>query len=347
MRKYVIHSLILSVLAFGSVKAEDWNPISTKCSTDYFGEDRFSIYASLLFWKPYGDEFEYAMQRTTYNFDFEDKAHTITGSFDYGFRVGFDVDMNCPGWLFSAEWTHYNNNTNQRKRLFQPTNADLSLVAIPWMQYSEDFFSADDEKAYFRTQLRYHYDTIDFDVARWLCRKEGLAFKPFLGFRVARFEERFKSSYVMNVSGNNASSEAKNLFKGYGLRAGMDLEWNIPWNLTLFTKAAGSIIWGKAKLKHDSFLNDVENTESWNSDLKETSKEGRYIAEFVLGVRWVNQVCYLPLPVFFELSFDQTYLFDQHRFFKSQIIGSTPTLQTKLNGDVLLQGISLTIGMDF
>jgi hypothetical protein len=345
MRKFVIQSLILSVLTLGRAQADDWKPIDTKCS-DYFGEDRFSIYGSLLYWKPYCDEFEYAVQRSTFDTKYFDKAHTITGSFDCGFRLGFDVDMNCPGWLFSLEWTHYDNTSRHGKTLFQPSDADFSLVAIPWVQYSEDFFSDAEEQSHFKTKHEYHYDTVDFDVARWFCRKEGLSFKPFFGFRAARFEERFQSSYVMSVSGNNAFAEAKNLFKGYGLRAGMDMEWNIPWNFTLFAKAAGSILWGKTKLNHDDTVNDVETTETWNSDLKETSREGRYIAELALGVRWVSQFCYLH-PLFFELSFDQTYLFDQHRFFTSQIIGTTPTQQTKLNGDVLLQGVSLTIGMDF
>jgi hypothetical protein len=310
-------------------------------------EDHFSLHGTLLYWKNYGDELDYAVQRSYYGDDAtEDQIHDLKGSFDFGFRVGAELDLTCPGWGLALEWTHYNNKSSHGKTLDQPDGSTSSLVAIPWVIYSENFFSEVNEQAHFRSKMRYHYDTIDFDVARWFCRKEGFSFRPFFGLRVARFEERFSSEYLMSVSGNFVEAEAKNLYEGYGLRAGLETEWSIPCNFTLFAKAAGSIIWGKTKLKHEDLLLDLNDSTYVTNDLRETSREGRYIAELALGIRWVGEVCCL-YPMFFELSFDQTYLFDQHRFFTVAMDGDTPTLQTKKNGDLLLQGASLTIGVEF
>lgn len=346
MGNYGMRYIILAILSWGSVQASDWQPVDSNCKGSYW-EDRFSLYASLLYWKTYGDELDYSVQRSFYsNSETVDQFHDMKGSFDYGFRVGGELELDCPGWGIDLEWTHYNNNSSHRKTLDQPNNSTSSIVAIPWVIYSENTFEDPEEKALFRSKMRYHYDTIDLDVARWFCRKEGFSFRPFFGFRVARFEERFSSEYVMNVSGNAAKAEAKNLFKGYGLRAGLDTEWNIPCNFTLFAKAAGSIIWGKTKLKHDDVLFSFEDTSYITNDLRETSREGRYIAELALGIRWVGEICSF-YPLFFELSFDQTYLFDQHRFFTVAMDGVTPTLQTKKNGDLLLQGASLTVGLEF
>lgn len=344
MGKFGIRCMFLAILAWGSVQAKDWQPVDSNCMA-FLGEDNYSAYGSLLYWKPYGDEWDYAVQRSVINSEFEDQYHDLKGSFDYGFRLGADIGFSCPGWTFGVEWTHYNNKSSRGKSLDKPENATSSRVAIPWVLYSEELLD-DFETAHFRSKMRFHYDTLDFDVSRWFCRKEGFAFKPHFGIRVARFEERFESGYFTDVRLDTASAQAKNLFKGVGLRAGLDTEWNIPCNFTLFAKAAGSIIWGKTKLKHDDTLFTFSNLSTVTNDLRETSKEGRYMAELSLGIRWVGEICSWH-PLVFELSFDQTYLFDQHRFFTVAMDGVTPTLQTKKNGDMLLQGVSFTVGIDF
>ncbi len=354
MKKYLYFLSLCALLLKMQAHGSDWQPVSGSCGAA-LGEDRYYVYGSLLYWKPYGDEWDYGIVRSAFTESdgddlFEDHIHDMKGSWDYGFRIGAEVDLLCSGWDFRTEWTHYNNKSSHGST-FEYSDSSLStIVAIPFIVNSEDSFVSTSEKAHFRAKSRLSYDVLDFGMARWFCTSSPLSFCPSIGLRTLRVEERFSSNYSMSVSGDAAGGMMKNYFEGFGLKAGLDVSYWLPCNFTLFARSAASAIWGRAKIKHEAYIWEGSNGSIEASDLKETTREGRFIAELHAGISWSSSICeYYPL--YFELCFDQTYLFNQHRFFTT-VMGdifaqSYPSYQWKKNGDLLLQGGSFTVGIEF
>jgi hypothetical protein len=341
-------ALLPSVLFCGN-----WDAVTGDCG-HLFADQRLRLYASVLYWKPFGDELDYLVQRTEYDYGdglkFDDHIYDLKGGWDYGWRVGGEIVDLCAKWDLRAEWTHYNNNSNRSRSLYQNDNANESLVAIPFLANSESFFENTSERAHFRSQLRFHYDVIDLEVAHWYGCGNYFRVAPHFGLRTLRSVDRFRSEYAMNVSGDAAYAQVKNYFVGYGLKAGLDVELEMVCNLTLFGRASGSVAWGRTKLKHEGAVYDGNAGILQTTDLRETTREGRYIAELHAGISWVGQICEF-YPLYFELAFDQTYLFNQHRFY-TQVVGDLfglpyPTYQHKKKGDLLLQGGSFTVGIEF
>lgn len=331
----------------------DWEKVTGDCG-GFFGDQHLRLSATALFWKPFGDEFDDLLQRSEYDFGagvkFDDHMYDLKGGWDWGYRVNMDIVDLGAKWDLRAQYIHYNNKTSRNNTLKPHSSAFESLVAIPFLVNSESFFESLSERAYATSQLRFHFDVIDLEVAHWYGCGEHFRIAPHFGLRTLRTVDRFSSGYSMSESGDSAYAQIKNYFVGYGLKAGLDVEVGLVCNLTLFGRASGSVSWGRAKLKHEGVVYDGNSGNFQTTELKETTREGRYIAELHAGISWVGQICEI-YPLFFELAFDQTYLFNQHRFY-TQVVGdlfefSYPTYQHKKNGDLLLQGGSFTVGVEF
>lgn len=352
MRTIALLSVIASVVSLGNLEGSDWNPIQTGCNALEVGlEDSYSFSAALLYWKPYGDELDYAVERRQNSQgNYEDRIHDLVGRFNYGFKLAAEVDMLCSGWDLRADWVHFGSKSSHGHTVKQHEGDLEAFVAIPFIVNSEDTFTSSSEKAHFRSKMRLHYDVLDLEMAHWFFRGAAFSFCPHIGLRTLRVEESFKASYIMDVSLDSAAGRAKNYFEGYGITAGLDMQYRLPCNFTLFVRSAGSHIWGRTKIKHEDAVSLSSGSFVDASDIKETTREGRFMAELHAGISWATQICEL-YPVFFELAFDQTYLFNQHRFFTcvmGNLFGqSYPTYQHKKNGDLMLQGGSLTMGIEF
>lgn len=310
--------------------------------------------ASLLYLKTGGDELDYGVVRYEYDSgvassSFKQRYHDIKMDWDFGFRLGAGCPLPCLDWGLDLSWTHYENASNSDSHDNADSAAAVTTYAIPYISGSElDIFSSQSGTGYFHGHYKVRYDTVDLECGRWFGRTNcAFGFRPHAGLRFANIHENLKSKVWTSLTTNPYyKSSVKNDFIGCGLRAGFDVSLAVYDGISLIGKAAGAIVWGRTKidLHADQIYTSISSTES-----KEKYLQGRVMTDFVLGVNWSTMVCSWPID--FELDWEMHYLFGQHRFFTNNALAdfgaNYPTLQTKKNGDLTLQGISLKIAMDF
>lgn len=367
-------SSALALSAFAGASAYDnccpppaCNPCGGWC-------DNFSFNAAWLYWKTSGDEFDYAFEKASYLtqdgtiiVDYE-RAHDVKTDWNDGFRIGFGFDVPCSGWGVNVNWTHYDSESSSHTLVDGPdvdvtsNPPEVISVSLPAIDGFTTELGFDDE-AYFRGKVNFQYNVIDLELGKWLCCCDSaLIFRPHIGFRFADIQEKFRSSVelkgaTVTLNGTQgiqtASFSNKNDFKGWGVRVGLDTDLHLCSGWSLIGRGAASAIWGRTHLKnHLFYFNEFEDeqliTSSKDSYIKEDYRQVRFITDLSFGVRYETCLCGC-YPVNVELLWEHHYLFGQHRFWVDDVAGARnlATTSWKKNGDVALQGLTLSFGVDF
>lgn len=327
--------------------------------------DNFSFNAAWLYWKTSGDELDYAVDKISHGdsdgpFTDYEKIHDVKGDWSDGFRVGFGFDVPCAGWGVDVNWTHYESTSSSHLFVHGPlasTSTDVVSVAFPVI----DGFSTDlgfDDEARFKGKLNFQYNVVDVELGKWLCcGNSAVLFRPHIGFRFADIQEKFTDEVELKgttVSLNGLTGIAasrfhnKNDFKGWGVRAGLDTDLRLCDGWSLIGRGAMSAIWGRTHLRNHVFFSDATVTDLKASEIKEDYRQVRFITDLSFGIRYKTLAC-CCYPITFELSWEHHYLFGQHRFWVDDVAGSRTLATTswKKNGDLALQGLTLSVGVDF
>ncbi len=312
---------------------------------------------SAIYWKTGGDELDYGVVRYEYVNStlsaYKQRYHDMKMDWDWGFQLGAGCPIPCLDWNLDLEWTHYKTDSFSSATDSADPNATQTTFAIPFIVGSElDLASGSTGTGTFKGHYSVRYDVIDLELGRWFGRKNCLfGFRPHAGLRIANIREGMRSSVATTLASNPFyKAHVKNDFVGIGLRAGIDTELAVYEGVSIIGRASGAIVWGRTKINLKA--DEISNSSQFNS-AKATSKEdylqGRAMADFALGLRWSTQFCNFPFTL--GLDWELRYLFGQHRFFTNNAFaefgGDYPTLQTKKNGDLTLQGVTLNLATDF
>jgi hypothetical protein len=331
------------------------NPCANWC-------DNISFNAAWLYWKISGDDFQYAVDKTTFVsgetlgtnvFTSKEKFHDLSYDLKSGFRIGLGFDLPSYGWGVYADWTHFHasthksitvvgNNTPPQTLSAGSSNLLLSTTIDPGFNVIVD------------GHIKFDYDTVDIEFGKWLnCGCDSLIFRPHAGFRVADIKERFNNAVSGTAFAANSlaivsgSLEAENHFKGFGVRVGLDTDFHFCDGWSLIGRGAASAIWGNTHLKNTLVFNDVDIPDEITDYIKENYHQTRFITDLSLGVRWKTMACgCYPLTV--VLAWEHHYLFNQNRYWIDDTFGGTaPSSSNRSTGDVALQGLTLSAGFDF
>jgi len=330
--------------------------------------DNLSFYGSWLYWKVNGDEFDYAVDKTRSTVagittDHE-SIHELKFDWESGFRLGAGVEFPRMSWGLDIIWTHYENSSSKSKSVVGQTGATQTFVSLPAVFNFGSTLTAG-QTADFHSRLKLRYNTVDFEFGKWCCCNSCVTFRPHAGFRVADIQEGFHDRVIFSGTGADESFSTtgatngrffvKNRFKGVGVRAGLDLDLCLCEGWSLIGRGAASIIWGTTHLTQHFKYDTVAAANAYNSEIKDNYRHSRVITDLLFGIRYKTLACSC-YPVFAELAWEHHFLFSQHRFWVDNSFfpagaGTATPLRTtsswKKNGDLALQGLTLTLGVDF
>lgn len=319
--------------------------------------DNVTFNAAWLYWKANGDDFQYAVEKvsstestigTTVR---REKYHDLSFDLKSGFRVGVGFDVPRTAWGVNVDWTHFHANGKANTTILG-TSAGTTSVGFPVLAFFTDTLDAGDSVTFVAAN-KFKYDTVDIEFGKWLCCGDSaLMFRPHAGFRAADIEERFRTGFTAifdedSFDGFSAAAfQYKSHFKGFGVRVGLDTDFHLCEGFSLVGRGAASAIWGTTSIRNTLALSStVTDVSLERSD--EDYHQTRFIADLSLGLRYKMMACDC-YPLTIELAWEHHYLFNQHRYWvNDQYNSSDANDGWRSTGDVALQGLTLSFGIDY
>ncbi len=325
-----------------------------------------------LYWSAHQDGMEYAIdndttQPTTINVTNNEVFNQLAGAeykhpgshWDWGFKLGLGYCSPCDGWDVNLLWTWYRGR-NHNEIDADPT--DNSAVLPLWTDFASAvggvLFATDSDMKW-----KLKLNLIDLELGRdyWVSRY--LSIRPFVGLRYASIRQHTQISYnggsfgvIPNTTlpppidlqlAFNDLVDMKNNYRGAGLRAGLDSEWNFGCGWALYGNLAASIIYGKFTVDHDeiiSLASQSPHSEFSVVDADESFRASRAILDMALGVQWSTMFCSCKYGLTAMLGWEQHLFFDQNQLWRVSRVGATPSgslfsdlVQLNLTGDNVIQ----------
>lgn len=307
------HAAILSILMAmtAQVNGIDCNQPTPCCDATTC----ININAELLYWRPELCGLEGAFGNTTIATTVDANAITTTtvretdkkphSKWSPGFRIGADVMFNCLD--VELDWTHFDGSA----------------------KFSEGTQHGD---------WKIKYDVIDLTFGRIFCVNSCFYLKPFIGLRGAQIHQKLKShleTLFTSSLGNNTvftDMNDKEDFWGIGPQIGLNADWDIGCNFSLYGSFAVVSYYGEVKSENfdiDTFTRTVNVC-----DGNKKHCFNNIATDLALGIRWDScSTCFCGCNVNFMLKLGV----EQHRIYDFSDLGSDGNLT--LDGGILAAGI--------
>lgn len=287
-KKYTAFLGLLIALT-GQVNGIDCEPVC--CEAPAY---EFSVSGELLYWKPELCGLEGAFGRTTIATTVDGNANTITtitesdeephAKWNAGFRVGAEVSYN--DFDVEVKWTHFNGHAKFR----------------------------DDEQF---GKWRLKYSIIDLTFGRSFC-VSSFYLKPFVGIRAAKIHQKltahletFFTSSLIGDSTVFTDKDDKENFCGVGPQIGIDAEWYLGCNFSLYGSVAFITYYGDVKGRNfnvDTFTSTISVCNG-----KKKHCFNNLATDGAIGIRFdstSNNCCGCDIDFMLKLGLEQNRIYD-------------------------------------
>lgn len=264
-------------------------------------------------------------------------------SWNPGFKFGIGGALPWDHWDFQAQysWLHSSSNTSritdnngniaQAVTVGSLTNDTTQLTGITYARSTWDL----------------HFNVIDLELGRNYYLSQHITLRPFAGLKGTWQSQDWSVKYNADSVSVNGSSRDQGgrvhmkqdqFFWGIGVRTGMNSQWYVSKDWSIFANTALSALWNDFSVdRHDRFQPyDAESTTTLNT--KNSSYDLHTIAEFQLGMmgQWwfADNKYHFAISAAYE---QQVWINYGHFIFLS---GSN-------SGDLSLHGLTLKARFDF
>ncbi len=346
----------------------------------------FDITVAAFYWSTHQDGMEYAIENgVTQPATITTPADTqvfnqLAGAeykhpsskWDWGFKLGLGYCSPCDGWDVQLLWTWFHGRNHNS---LDADPSDNTAILPLWSQ-----FVATAGTPIFATSAEAHWkvklNLIDLELGRDFWVSRYLAVRPFVGLRYASIRQHTELDYNGGSWAASATTAAQfayngivdleNNYRGAGLRAGLNSEWNFGCGWALWGDLAASIIYGRFRVDHDEIIRLASlspHSETNILDTTESFRASRAILDMGLGVQWSTMFCSCKYGFTAMLGWESHIFFDQNQMWRVSRVKATPsgTLATippgpNLTGDNVFeqrrgtldaQGWTLTFKLDY
>ncbi|NGX36930.1 MAG: hypothetical protein K1000chlam2_00076 [Chlamydiae bacterium] len=288
---------------------------------------------------------------------------------DWGFKVGLGYNTTCDGWDFGVMWTWYQGRANGKVE----AEVDDNHTLVPlWSDFSSALGSVT-----YASDIQHHWklklNLIDLELGRQFWTSKYLSFRPHIGLRVAYLDQNFELQHKggswssTDDTGNpqplpfNNEVDLDNDFKGVGVRAGFDTNWNFGCGWAVYGNIATSIVYGRFSIDHDeeNRIAEAPNSKIKILETEESFRASRAMLDLALGIQWSSMICSCQYGLTIMLGWEQHLFFHQNQLWRVVRIGDTATGSAGLpnnsgenvfhqrRGTLDTQGVTLTVRFEF
>lgn len=261
---------------------------------------------------------------------------------NWGFRVGLGYNFCHDGWDLYANWTHLISFAD-RSTSTVPNGELYTTVNNTHETTFDQKTTAASATAHWELPL----DVIDLELGREFFTSRWLTLRPFFGVRGASIPQKYHVHYFGGNSllpgDDNVSISLKNHYHGVGLRAGLNSQWILGREISLYGNISAAILFGRFEItEHEHVLpldiNQLGVTHNFNSQ--------RAILDLAAGIRWDKSTCDDRYHVAVSLGWEEHIFFGQNQLvlFTDNI---KPGASVSNLGDLGFQGGTLSLMIDF
>lgn len=312
MKKLVLHSLLIASAATTSAQAANFSMFAEGLLWNA-SEQTTTIWNSTITTNSVVDPTEVAFSPTNLNFNWSP-----------GVRGGLQYETDNHKWLSKVTWTYFPSLAKTGKRL------SAQLI-------TSEFFSGFLSKNYFfGADIDWHLklNTIDFDVSHPIQVSKRFTISPTIGIKTAFINQSIDSSW--DALTYVAKEYVDHDFRGIGPSFGLNANYALPNNVSVFGDIMSSFMWGNWNIK-DQYVrpNAVGVTAVTITTSMNESKLGTLMLDTQLGLKWTHKG---RSEVSVKLAYEMQYWANQVRIPTFQIL--------PVRGDLTIQGATCGIYID-
>lgn len=240
-----------------------------------------------------------------------------------GFRIGAGLEFDCSKWFIADTYTHLHSRAHSDRH----------------------------DSSYNGNDLRWnlHYDALDVMLGYDSDLCSGFALRPFIGLRAARIDQKLHINAFPGSTSTFSSTSSSSLdlfvvpndlvsiekrnkerFRGLGPLLGVEAEWNVGCDLSVYASASVSWLYGNFRVRL------FESNEF--TDAVDICRERKHLdaclgsADASIGIRW--QQCFCN-----NTKFILQVGLEHHRYFDYNRLGCY--------GDLSFDGVNVLAGFEF
>jgi hypothetical protein len=324
----------------------------------------FKVYADFIYWKTVQDQMAYAailpggVQKIIQDITNASESESINlsenlkvtdPSFKYqpGFKLGFGYTTACSDWDFNLVWTelHQKNSSS-----VSDSTGGVFPLAFP-ASVIFGFISGEPSQFAFgseaKSQWKFDFDTVDFEIGKNYSFCNCVAFRPFVGVKAAAIRQNQHTEYFgFSADGLPiiVQNKKKNNFHGVGPSLGFDASWEFYSGCNLTSGVCAALLCGKFDAKDSPFA--TQEPISIGISVSETKKcRVRPTVDMDIGLDWCTCVCD-KYGVMIGVSYEAQYWWNQWQV-PNSVVGSILNGGTSPQGDLMMQGLTLELALFF
>lgn len=271
--------------------------------------------------------------------------HCYDADFDWnsGFRLGVGYNMGHDRWDLQMVWTWlltrgHHTKTDSVNQLYS-TNAAAAIDPLEGVLANT-----------FQSHVNLHLNLLDTKMGREFFVSKWLTLHPSAGIRVGWVNQAWNTKATGDITALGSSLlteykiDMKQKFWGIGPMVGLDTEWGLISNFNLYANGSVALLTG--------FFNDYRNdtaVQTGKADItnpfRRRSHQPQWVSELALGLRWNQWMGGDRYRLVLQAGWDAIFFNDHNHLFS--MTGNNTNQMIESNGDLMSQGVSMGVRLDF
>lgn len=272
------------------------------------------------------------------------ESHDIGSSWGPGFRLSTGYRFPKQAWELSLDWTYQHCHAESSTSIQALTAETLIATWFPAAFNAGGFFALHAHANWVLV-----FNTLDLCLARSSFATKSVEIDPFIAFTGAFIHQSFTTSYEQGRFLNQTVLDAEdvtfsmhNNFDGWGLKPGLRSSWFLTKRWSLYANGAFSFLFGRFATKQHATMPDRSLI-----DAHDQFFQNAFAIELTAGTKWGmffdKQKKYLR----FSLGYEMMSWFNQNQLFNYFFVDQAPGAGQPSQGDLGLQGINLSVEIDY
>ncbi len=290
---------------------------------------------------------------------------------ELGFKVGIGYNTTFNGWDADLTWTHYQGRASEEVEADPSDNHTLLTL---WSAYADTCNHITTVASFAGAQWKLQLDLLDFELGREFWTGRYLTLRPFIGLRYGRIRQHYNIQYS---GGSYAGSithrvcefnprypfgddyiSMSNVFKGTGVRSGLDTVWNIGRGVSFYGNLALSLLYGRFHMNQNEDV--VAPVSPFSTTNILSSEDGfrasRAMTDLAVGIQYSTLFNDCQYGFTLALGWEHHLFFNQNQLWRVEMPATVDTdgdvavgvdIIQESRGDLSTQGWTLSASFEF
>jgi hypothetical protein len=302
--------------------------------------------ASFIYWQPLQDNMEIAISTngtsSTFGTTAAPVANTLVNlnpSFEPGFQVGLGMNFDWDNWDSYLRYTWFHNtNTRGASGSLYPTQGHPNLT------YNATAAATLFNTASGRWNLK--MDLLDWQLARSYYVGTKLTFRPYFGVRAGWIREKFKNTYT-RTDATAITVVSSNSFTNWGIgpEAGMTANYLFDYGLRMFGDLMGDVLYTRYRTSTTGSATGGASPQTYSfkqSGLSTLRAHTLIDLGFGWGTYFDNNNWHFDMAASYGFQ-----VFWSQNMLRKYVDDVMDGANANPNGDLMVQGLNITLRLDF